>query len=86
MTNWDTQETWNWITNDDGYKNALEDMASIGNELLFIAYLPEFIMEINLQLEKENQIDTKNVNGNEIYVAFCEMIGNEQQGWCRNEK
>lgn len=79
--NWDTQETWNWITNDDGYKNALTDMAVIGNELLFIAYLPEFIMEINLQLENENQINSKNVNGNEIYVAFCELNGIETEGW-----
>ena len=80
--NWDTQETWNWITNEDGYIAALTPMAEIGNELLFIAYLPEFIIEINLQLENENQIEMKNVNGNELYVEFCEMIGNEREGWC----
>ena len=81
--NWDTNETWNWISEYEIYKSILEKL--IGNELLFCAALVEMIVAINSKLPEPRQIEMKNVNGNELYIDFCELFGNEQRGWCGNE-
>lgn len=78
--NWDTKETWNWIVDNEVHKSVLEQW--IGNELMFVAALSVIITDVNRELAKENQIEMKNVNGNELYLDFCELFENEQEGWC----
>lgn len=84
--NWDTNELWNWIVDsNEGYFNALKD--AVGNEMRFMFNLYLTIGDINNRNENEElMIDSSKVNGNEIYVDFSELVGNEQVGWCRNEK
>lgn len=82
--NWDTNETLLWITNDEYYYNLLKD--KMGNEMAFIFVLATIIFNINVRIgNEEMRIDSANVNGNKVYINFCELAGNEQQGWCRNE-
>lgn len=77
--NWDTEETWNWLVNDSRHQRPF--LQSIGNELRFMLHLNNFVFCINEQLENENRINPTNVNGNEIYIAFCELNGIETEGW-----
>ena len=77
--NEDTNETFQRIKNEDEYYFLLKTW--VGNELLFIDTLVDIITDINKQLTNENQIEYRNVNGNEIYIKFCEWVGNEQPGW-----
>jgi len=76
--NWDTNETWLWITNDEQYYTALQD--TIGNELYFMTVLYVLIQHRN-EVISGNEIDSAKVNGNELYVLFSELCGNEQEGW-----
>ena len=80
--NWDTNETMQWIESKNEYWWLLS--TSIKNELLFCCKLLSVIISINKACGNE-QINPANVNGNEIYIEFSKLIGNEQQGWCRNE-
>lgn len=80
MSNWDTEEVYLWISDNEGFKNEME--AHIGNELEFMTYLFVIVTEL---IERGNEIDITKVNGNEIYVDFSILVGNEQRGWCRNE-
>lgn len=75
----DTQEVYLWIESEDDYKLALHQ--HIGNEMAFIVQLYGIILHINSQLTNERKVSMNKVNGNEIYVEFCEEFGNEQNGW-----
>ncbi len=77
--NWDTKETIQWIESETKYQWMLTEY--IGNELLFMSALFMVISDINRQLQNENRINTKNVNGNEVYVEFSKVVENEQEGW-----
>ena len=85
--NGDTNELWNWISEDEEMKSALE--SCIGNELEFCWTLMNIITIVHNRLnyngESEMAIDSSKVNGNEIYIEFCSLFGNEQPDWCRNE-
>lgn len=75
--NWDTKETWNWIVDNEAHMNYFKSF--IGNELQFMYHLFDFILYLNVNNDCE--IEMKEVNGNEIYVDFCELNGNETDGW-----
>ena len=78
--NWDTNELLEWITSDEQYWNILA--SRIKDELAFMEGLVIIIININLfQVSDERKIDSSKVNGNEIYVAFCELNGIETEGW-----
>lgn len=85
MSSWDTNETYVQVSNDVEMKAALMDC--IGNELQFCWVLFNIITIHNNRLTSEGYTEMKinpaNVNGNEIYVDFCCLIGNEQKGWCQ---
>jgi len=70
--NWDTDETLKWVWNEDVYKDCL--LRWIGNELVFVSHICTIVNEINSKIG--NEIDLSNVNGNEIYIAFCKLTGN----------
>ena len=74
--NYDTKEVWNWII--DGEYFAASFQECIGNEIHFIYRLHIVIKILN---HNGNEIDETKVNGNELYVDFCELFGNEQYGW-----
>ena len=76
MSNWDTEEVYLWISDNEGFKNEMEQ--HVGNELEFMTYLYVIIIEL---IERRNEIDMTKVNGNEIYVDFSILVGNEQEGW-----
>ena len=80
--NWDTNETMQWIESENEYWWLLS--TSIKNELLFCCKLLSIIISINKVCGNE-QINSANVNGNEIYIEFSKLIGNEQPGWFGNE-
>lgn len=69
----DTEETWNWVSNEIDYQNILKPW--IGNEIVFIDQLFGVILHINEQLSSANEIDLTKVNGNEVYIEFCELFG-----------
>lgn len=76
--NWDTNETWNWILDTPRYRRQLSDC--IGNELEFIYIICRIVVEVNRKLSSK-WINPAKVNGNELYVDFCDYYGNEQEGW-----
>ena len=73
--NWDTNETLLWCYNTNKYKECL--LRWIGNELVFVSHICTIVNEINNQVA--NEIDSSKVNGNEIYIRFCELVGNENE-------
>lgn len=75
--NWDTNELYNWVCNNEWYYSNLCRL--IGNEMKFIRVLCYFANEINGKLGNENQIDISKVNGNEIYIQFCILTENENE-------
>ena len=79
--NWDTNELLEWITGDEKYWNVL--VPTIENELSFMEVLTIIINNINIFRVNcdERRIDSSKVNGNEIYVSFCELNGIETEGW-----
>ena len=78
--NWDTNELFEWITSEEEYWNLCK--AFIGNELRFVSALSAIIDNVHIfKIEGDGMIDSSKVNGNEIYVQFCELNGNEQEGW-----
>lgn len=79
--NWDTNELFEWITSEEEYWNVLK--SRIGNELQFIVALDAVIDHIRIFKVDGNEqlIDSSKVNGNEIYVAFCELNEIETEGW-----
>ena len=77
--NWDTKELWLWVTNEEEMYNALQ--SSIGNELEFMWVLNNIVTITNRKLAPDNRIDPSKVNGNEIYVDFCELNEIETDGW-----
>lgn len=77
---WDTKEISMIIESDMAYYNTLSN--TIGNELYFIVVLYVIIGHWNEKLgDASKHIDPSNVNGNEVYISFCETFGNEQDGW-----
>lgn len=76
--NWDTHEIRMIIESDIKYYTKLQE--AVGNELYFMVML--YII-IGIENEKENspRIDPAEVNGNEVYISFCEAVGNETEGW-----
>ena len=77
--NWDTKETWRWITNESYYSGLLQ--YCIGDEMFFIHTLYDIIDDFNGHVPNERLVETAKVNGNELYVKFCELCGREQEGW-----
>lgn len=82
--NWDTREISMIIESDSNYYTALT--GTIENEMYFIVMLYVIINHWNEKLgEASKHIDTANVNGNEVYMSFCEAVGIEKEGWNGNE-
>ena len=82
--NWDTKEISMIIESDFEYYATLT--GTIENEMYFIVMLYFIINHWNEKLgEASKHIDTANVNGNEVYISFCEAVGIETQGWNGNE-
>ena len=82
--NWDTREISMIIESDIYYYTILK--SAIKNELHFMLLLYIVIEKWNEKLgEASKHIDTANVNGNEVYISFCEAVGIETQGWNGNE-
>ena len=73
----DTNEALLWCWNETEYKECLLNW--IGNELVFISHICTIINEVNNRIGFENRINTKNVNGNEIYIRFLELTENENE-------
>ena len=76
--NWDTHEISMLIESDERFYNILRRY--IENELEFMIALKVIIDYYNEQM-KHTAIDSSNVNGNEVYVSFCESCGYETEGW-----
>ena len=74
--NWDTNEISMVIESDELYYNTLKH--SITNELYFMVVLYVIIEDYN---SRGNEVDSSKVNGNEVYISFCEAVGNETGGW-----
>lgn len=82
--NWDTNEISMIIESDMDYFVALCN--AVNNEMYFIVMLYVIINHWNEQLgEASKHIDTAKVNGNEVYMSFCEAVGIETEGWNGNE-
>lgn len=82
--NWDTKETSMIIESDIDYYNALK--TTIENEMYFIVMLYVIINHWNEQLgDVGGKIEHSKVNGNEVYISFCETVGFETTGWNGNE-
>ena len=77
--NWDTHEAAMAITNERLYYDALQP--TIGNELYFMVVLYVILKEYNETRGNENRIDLSKVNGNDVYIDFCDACGNETTGW-----
>ena len=77
--NWDTKEAAMLITNEKKYYDTLQN--HIGNELYFMVVLFTIIQQYNNKNEPVHRINTAKVNGNEVYIDFCDACGNETQGW-----
>lgn len=78
--NWDTHEISLVIESDFNYYNYLKEI--VGNELYFMVVLYAIINDYN---SRGNEVDMSKVNGNEVYMSFCEACGVENEGWCGNE-
>ena len=78
--NWETREVSMLIESNFTYYTYLKEI--VGNELYFMVALYVIINEYN---SRGNEIDISKVNGNEVYLSFCEAIGVENEGWCGNE-
>jgi len=76
--NWDTKEVSLIVESNQNYYTKLQE--AIGNELYFMVIL-YVIIENENEKEGRPRIDMTEVNGNEVYVSFCEAAGNEQKGW-----
>ena len=75
--NWDTNEISMIIESNHTYYTKLKE-EGVGNELYFMLLLWVIIQTEN---EEGFRIDPAKVNGNEVYISFCEAVGNEQEGW-----
>ena len=75
--NIDTQALWNWITEDERYYYFLKE--AIENELEFMYTLVDILHD--LKHKHGVKIDSAKVNGNELYIEFSKLIGNEKPGW-----
>lgn len=75
--NLDTEEAWDWICRNEEYYYLLKTW--IGNELMFIDTLVDIIIDINKLVSDVSRISYANVNGNEIYIEFCKLTGNENE-------
>ena len=78
--NWDTNEVRLVIESDFNYYTYLKEID--GNELYFMVVLYAIIKDYN---SRGNEIDISKVNGNEVYMSFCEAVGVENEGGCGNE-
>lgn len=78
--NWDTHEISMLIESNETYYNYLKKQ--VGNELYFMAVLWVIIEDYNKKMNGNGrEIDSSQVNGNEVYIDFCEAVGNETEGW-----
>ena len=62
---------------------SIIEMSSIFTEILkkYVGNELEFLCKLYIILTNHTDIDTSKVDGNELYVLFCQDIGNEQKGW-----
>ncbi len=74
--NWDTHEMSLAIESDELFYNYLKN--HVDDELYFMVALYVILEEYN---RRGNEVDSSKVNGNEVYVSFCEAVGNETKGW-----
>ena len=77
--NWDTKEAAMLITNEKKYYDIFQKHTE--NELYFMVVLYVAIEDYNEKNEPAHRIDTSKVNGNEVYIDFCDACGNETKGW-----
>ena len=75
--NWDTHEISMIIESDEPYYLKLKE--HVEDELYFMVILYVIIDHYNEK--NDRHIDTSKVNGNEVYVSFCEACGFETEGW-----
>ena len=74
--NWHTQELYLWLTNDERYYEVMQDYCRTAKQ--FKRFASNRLNWINKRIGNENRhIDANEIDWNEIYLAFCELVGNE---------
>ena len=76
IMNWHTQELYLWLTNDERYYEVMQDYCRTAKQ--FKRFAGNRLNWINKRIGNENRhIDANEIDWNEIYLAFCELVGNE---------
>ena len=77
--NWHTNELYLWLTNDEKYYNAMIQHSRTAKEFKrFAGHRLDWINRAHkANGNEEDWINKNEIQWNELYIAFCELIGNE---------
>ena len=74
--NWDTNELFLWLVNTEQYYNTMIDHCRTAKE--FKRFASFRLNWINNEIGNEEAwIDANEIQWNEIYLRFCDLVGNE---------